>query len=399
MSERVLTFPVENFRKLPNPYQQKDTEKKGDEAYPQMYFAICDVKEIPEDIPMATNPRNQSMNNGVAKKIKASLLNTSELNFYLLNRGMVISADSVHYDNNSGKLSITFSDEEVHGDVDGGHTYKAILEKRKELEPGQQFVKLEILTGVEDIFQALAAARNTSTQVQDKSIAELEHRFDLIKDIIKNEPFNNNVYFRENDKGDIDVADIISMLTLFNLEKYPDINSFPVIAYSGRKKCIDYYIEAHKKSEENPVANPYYRMRNIMIDIFKLYDMLESNIGAYYKQKNASGRYGSVKGVSVPKGDATFKSKYYKTEMDYLSPTGFLYPILGAFRALVKDDGVEYSWKCDPFKIMEKVGPELVETTVERSRTLGNNAQAVGKDVGNWKTLYMTIALEMLSIN
>lgn len=399
MSERVLTFPVENFRKLPNPYQQKDTEKKGDEAYPQMYFAICDVKEIPEDIPMATNPRNQSMNNGVAKKIKASLLNTSEPNFYLLNRGMVISADSVHYDNNSGKLSITFSDEEVHGDVDGGHTYKAILEKRKELEPGQQFVKLEILTGVEDIFQALAAARNTSTQVQDKSIAELEHRFDLIKEIIKNEPFNNNVYFRENDKGDIDVADIISMLTLFNLEKYPDINSFPVIAYSGRKKCIDYYIEAHKSSEENPVANPYYRMRNIMIDIFKLYDMLESNIGSYYKKKNASGRYGSVKGVSVPKGDATFKSKYYKTEMDYLSPTGFLYPILGAFRALVKDDGVEYSWKCDPFKIMEKVGPELVETTVERSRTLGNNAQAVGKDVGNWKTLYMTIALEMLNIN
>lgn len=402
MSERVLTFPVENFRKLPNPYQQKDTEKKGDEAYPQMYFAICDVKEIPEDIPMATNPRNQSMNNGVAKKIKASLLNTSEPNFYLLNRGMVISADSVHYDNNSGKLSITFSDEEVHGDVDGGHTYKAILEKRKELEPGQQFVKLEILTGVEDIFQALAAARNTSTQVQDKSIAELEHRFDLIKDIIKSEPFNNNVYFRENDKGDIDVADIISMLTLFNLEKYPDINSFPVIAYSGRKKCIDYYIEAHKNSEENPVVNPYYRMRNIMIDIFKLYDMLESNIGAYYKQKNASGRYGSVKGVSVPKNDSKskpklFKSKYYRNDMEYLSPTGFLYPILGAFRALIKDDGVEYSWKCDPFKIMEKVGPDLVETTVERSRTLGNNAQAVGKDVGNWKTLYMTIALELLN--
>ena len=240
MSERVLTFPVENFRKLPNPYQQRDEEKKSDDAYPQMYFAICDVKEIPEDIPMATNPRNQSMNNGVAKKIKASLVNTSEPFFYLLNRGLVISAASVHYDNNSGKLSITFSDEEVHGDVDGGHTYKAILEKRKELDKGQQFVKLEILTGVEDIFQSLAAARNTSTQVQDKSIAELENRFDFIKETIKNEAFCNDVYFRENDKGDIDVADIISMLTLFNLEKYPDINAFPVISYSSKKKFIDY---------------------------------------------------------------------------------------------------------------------------------------------------------------
>ena len=398
MSERVLTFPVENFRKLPNPYQQRDEEKKSDDAYPQMYFAICDVKEIPEDIPMATNPRNQSMNNGVAKKIKASLVNTSEPFFYLLNRGLVISAASVHYDNNSGKLSIKFSDEEVHGDVDGGHTYKAILEKRKELDKGQQFVKLEILTGVEDIFQSLAAARNTSTQVQDKSIAELENRFDFIKETIKNEAFCNDVYFRENDKGDIDVADIISMLTLFNLEKYPDINAFPVISYSSKKKCIDYYIDAHKNNEDNPNANPYFRMKNIMIDIFKLYDLLEVNIGNYYKEKNSSGRYGSIKGVSCPKDNTKkFKSKFYKNEMDYLSPTGFLYPILGAFRALVKDDGVEYSWKKDPFKIMEKVAPSLVETTIERHRSLGNNAQLVGKDVGNWKTLYMTIALEMLN--
>ena len=285
MSEKLLTFRVENFRKLPNPYQQRAPEKKGDDSYPQMYFAICDVKELPDDIPMATNPRNQAMNTGVAKKIKASLLNTSEPNFYLLNRGMVISADTVHYDNNSGNLRISFSDEDVHGDVDGGHTYKAILEKRNNIEHGQQYVKLEILTGVEDIFQSLAAARTTSTQVQDKSIAELENRFDFIKETIKNEVFSNNVYFRENDRGEIDVADIISMLTIFNLEKYPDINSFPVIAYSSKKKCIDYYIDAHKSNEDNPNANPYYRMRHIMIDIFKLYDFLEVNIGSYYKKK------------------------------------------------------------------------------------------------------------------
>lgn len=396
MSEKILTFKVESFRKLPNPYQQKDIDKKTDDAYPQMYFAICDVKEVPDNIPMATNPRNQAMNTAVAKKIKASLLNTSESIFYLLNRGIVISAASVHYDNNSGNLNIVFTDEDVHGDVDGGHTYKAILQKKEYLERGQQFVKLEILTGVEDVFQALAAARNTSTQVQDKSIAELEDRFDIIKETIKSEKFSKDVYFRENDRGDIDVADIISLLTLFNLDKYADINTFPVIAYSGKKKCIDYYITAHKEHGETS-ANPYYRMKNIMLDIFKLYDKLEVNIGNFYKEKNSSGRYGSVKGVVVPKADIKFKSKFYKTEMDYQSPTGFLYPILGAFRALVKDDGAEYTWKKNPFAILDKVGADLVETTVERSRTLGNNAQAVGKDTGNWKTLYMTIALEMLN--
>ena len=272
--EKFLTFKVESFRKIPNPYQQKDLEKKRDQDYPQMYFAICDVKNLPDDIPMATNPRNQAMGTSVAKKIKQTLLNTSDPVFYLLNRGMVISANSVHYDNNSGNLSISFKDYDLHGDVDGGHTYKAILEKRDMLNFNDQYVKLEILTGIEDIFQSLAAARNTSTQVQDKSIAELEDRFDMIKDTIKNEPFSSKVYFRENDKGDIDVADIISILTLFNIDRYSDMNSFPIVAYSGKKKCIDYYIEAHKSYGETK-DNPYYKMRSIMIDIFKLYDMLE----------------------------------------------------------------------------------------------------------------------------
>lgn len=396
MSEKVLEFKVESFRKLPNPYQQKDTEKKSDDDYPQMYFAVCDVKDLPDNIPMSTNPRDQSMNTAVAKKIKASLINASEPNFYLLNRGIVLSAKHVHYDNNSGKLKITFFDEDVHGNVDGGHTYKAILEKRNELEYGEQFIKLEILTGVEDIFQSLAAARNTSTQVQDKSIAELEQRFNLIKDTIKDEPFSGDVYFKENAEGDIDVADIISLLTMFNLDKFPDMSSFPIISYSGKKKCIDYYIETHKtKGETN--ANPYYRMKNIMLDIFKLYDMLEVNIGSYYKQKNVSGRYGSFKCVAVPKEGNVFKSKFYKNEMDYMSPTGFLYPILGAFRALVKDNGIVYTWKKDPIEIMKKIAPDLVETTIERSRTYQGNPQSVGKDVGNWKTLYMTIALEIMN--
>lgn len=42
------------------------------------------------------------------------------------------------------------------------------------------------------------------------------------------------------------------------------------------------------------------------------------------------------------------------------------------------------------------LGAELVDTTVERSRTLGNNPQSVGKDTGNWNTLYMTLKLRLL---
>ena len=110
-----------------------------------------------------------------------------------------------------------------------------ILDNREELEFEQQYVKLEILTGVEGIFEDLAAARNTSTQVQDKSIANLRDYFELIKRAISAEPFKDRVYFMENDDGDIDVGDILAILNLFNIDAYQDMDSFPVTSFSSRK--------------------------------------------------------------------------------------------------------------------------------------------------------------------
>ena len=98
-------------------------------------------------------------------------------------------------------------------------------------------MKLEILTGVENIFQNLAAARNTSVQVQDKSIAELEKRFEIIKDAIGSEAFSKRVYFKENDSGDIDVADLLAILNMFNIHKYPGKENFPVVSYSAKKNA------------------------------------------------------------------------------------------------------------------------------------------------------------------
>lgn len=392
--QKILTFKVASFRKIPNPYTNllDSVEKES-----HMYIAVCDVLDIPADFPMETNPREQKLTTNVAKKIKESLINPQEYNFYLLNRGLLLSAKEVTYNNYSNEITINFEDFDVHGNVDGGHTYRTILENREQLNPGEQFVKIEILTGVENIFQNLAAARNTSTQVEDKSIAELEDRFEIIKNTIASESFASRVYFKENDKGDIDVTDILSILNMFNIDRYSNMDIFPITSYSGKKKCIDYYIKAHKDFGDT-LANPYVKMRNIMVDIFSLYDKIESNMSFYYKQKNATGRYGSIKGTTVARNGKQLYSKFYQNEMEVGSPTGFIYPILGAFRALVqKNEYGEYYWSANPFKILDAIGCDLVETTIERSRTLGNNPQSVGKDNGNWKTLYMTVLLNSLN--
>ncbi len=389
MNTKELEIKVDSFRKIPNPY------KEGPSSSSQMYAAICDVKEIPEELLswMETNPRKQNIRSGVAKKIKASLMEGKD--FHLLNRGILLSAQDVTYNNYDNRMKLVFSDPEYHGNVDGGHTLRVILDNRDELDPGQQYVKLEILTGVQGIFEDLAAARNTSTQVQDKSIANLRDYFDLIKKVIAEEDFKDRVYFMENDDGDIDVGDILAILNLFNIDAYHEMESFPVVSFSSRKKCIDNYINQYESQKDSP-ENPYVKMKPIMIDIFKLYDFLESKMFDFYRAKNPSGKYGAVSGVITPKDSKKLKTKFYAKDLSHGSPNGFIFPILGSLRALLEEKDGVFSWCCNPFEILEKVGPELVCTTVDRSRTLGNNPAQVGKDTGNWQTLYMRVKFEAM---
>lgn len=83
--------------------------------------------------------------------------------------------------------------------------------------------------------------------------------------------------------------------------------------------------------------------------------------------------------------------------MPYISPNGFLIPILGAFRALVyEDENGLYAWRKDPFRILDNVGSTLVNTTVDMSRQLGNNPNAVGKSQNLWMTLFMCVKMQIM---
>ncbi len=397
---QTIKFKVESFKKIPNPYIfEKEIPTL---TAPAMYIAIANVNEIPDNFPMTTNPREQNLNTKVSKKIKESLLGP-ENDFYLLNRGLLLSANSTSFSPYSKELSIVFTDLSTHGNVDGGHTYKTILENRDLLDPkSNQFIKIEILTGVEDFFQDLAEARNTSTQVKTTSLGDLKNKFSLLKKSFEHEPFKDNISYHENQDGDIPITEILAILNMFNIDRYPISNekSFPIISYSANKKCLDNYFESYDASIGNPnIINPYKKMLPIITDILKLYDKLETNIGKYYKESTPNGKYGLVKGVVVinQKAKNKKKSKFYAYNLDYLTAKGLIYPVLGAFRALIFEKDNQYKWFCDPFKMMDIIGPSLVNSVIDRSRTSGNNPNAVGKDAQQWKTLFQTVLIKKLT--
>jgi hypothetical protein len=92
-----------------------------------------------------------------------------------------------------------------------------------------------------------------------------------------------------------------------------------------------------------------------------------------------------------------YKSKFYEHDMDYSTPNGFIYPILGAFRALVRENNGKYEWITEPISVLNELGSDLVASTIQMSRDLGNNPNATGKNSNLWQTLFMQVKMKTMT--
>jgi hypothetical protein len=391
MSQTKFTFTVESLRKFADP------NKPGRARH----FAVCDTKYLPKNFPMETNPREQNLNSKVAKKIRESFLGeeTGPI-FHLLNRGLLISAEGVQYDNQTDEMTIAMSDPGTHGIVDGGHTYKIVTSEDGSL-PEPRFVTLEVVTGIEDIFEKVAGARNTSVQVKEKSLAELEGRLEIVKNLIRSLPFENDVAYRENEDKPIDVQEVIAVLTIFHNELHLRAKDgggkemvHPVFAYSGKGRTLQVYLGNETS---------YEKLAPIAEKVFKLHDRVKRTFPKFMQELGA--RPGARKEFGYRKGKLHWPLYYspkQNGEVEKMAveiPAGFVYPVLGAMRFLVEEgsDG-KYQWKADPLKLWDnELGKKLVELSMAASDELGRNPMAVGKSSRHWEGLYNYVAATYLA--
>lgn len=384
MAVRKTMYVKENsFRKLDDPFS--DESKK--------YVFYVKVRDVPEGIPMATNPRDQNLDSGVAQAINESL-ESNDGYFHLKNRGIVLSAKSCTYNNKTKEVTINFTDDALHGNIDGGHTYKIVCEHRNaDLD---QYVQFEVMTGVEDIIERLAEARNTSIQVDRKSMAELQKHFDPIKEGLEGMPFFERIAFKQNQQAFddetnkklkmIDAREVVAIINMFNIEKFDDVNH-PTKAYSSKAKMLDLYLE-------DPES--YRKYVNIMPDIFDLYDAIEMEFATSYNE--GGGKYGRKKYSGYKKDKVIGMSKFGLNDIIYRIPDGLIYPTVAAFRSLVVYNKTteKYEWKnqVDPIEIWNKCKVNMTSQIMSFASAIGDNPNAVGKDSNIWNLAYMTVMLQ-----
>lgn len=382
MIKQTMKVKDNSFRRLDDPFVNGKSKK---------YVFYVHIDEVPEGIPMATNPRDQKLTSNVAKAITDSLVSNDGY-FHLKNRGIVLSAHSVHHNSRSGVVEINFKNDSLHGNIDGGHTYKIVCDHQN--EGIDQYVPFEVITGVEDIIENLAESRNTSVQVDEKSMAELAEKFEPIKEALEGMPFFDRIAFKQNqtsidDNGKsermIDAREIVAIVNMFNID-YFSASNHPIQAYSSKAKMLEMYLKD---------PDSYRKYVNILPDIFDLYDAIEIGFADSY---NATGaRYGRKKYSGYKDGKIVAKSKFCQAELQYKIPDGIIYPVIAAFRSLVETDDKtnKLVWKnnTSPLIVWEKVKTELASKIMNFANSIGDNPNAVGKDSNIWDLTYMTVML------
>lgn len=387
-----FTFPVVSFRQIETPFQKQGYRN---------YLTVVDIRQLPDlNAWRKINERDPKLTGAVPKAIRNSVHDNPEL-FVFLNRGVVLSVESVSFNNQTGELTLTLRDPNLHGLLDGGHTYNILLEERETLEE-PQYVKLEVLEGFkQEEIPSLVDARNTSNQVRDQSLMNLQGEFDKLKKAITGQSYASSIAYKEHELLDdgnakpIDVREVVAILTCFDRANF-DARVHPINAYRSKAACLEHF-KQHKSD--------YEKIYPLAPDILELYDCIQVHLPDLYNNVRgksgevAGGKFGKLTGVTTYDGKRRAQLLFIGMESKYGVPAGFVYPVLGAFRALLEEKGGRYIWgkEVDPIQLLQGQLGETLADTIGNFALDARNPSKTGKSPLVWQACYQAAQVTYLS--
>ncbi|MFH1207144.1 MAG: AIPR family protein [Patescibacteria group bacterium] len=386
----LLKLPVISFRRITNP---SDSDGKA------CYIAVVNVKDVPESLEdwRGLNPRDPNINSGVAHKIMKTLQD-NPASFFFRNRGITIMAVDTRFDNKTNLLEMEMVDKQKHGLLDGGHTFRVIREfvenlPKSELTDFEAFVKIEIIVGITDLEEAVSIveALNTSTQVREQSLLELSGSFESIKKVLADKPYANRIAYKEYElledgsKKDIDIKELLSYLICFDIGSY-DQSTHPIGAYSTKTAVVTHFKDHEKEMK---------KLIPLLPKILELRDAIYCGLPEAYNAQG--GKFGHLTGVIEVTNRRMGKTPlvFVGGDSNYRIPSGFIYPVLAAFRNLVACNSENCSWKTDPIRFFQELKESLAVLVGTQAKEL-RNPNKLGKDAGTWTQCYQAVRIAVL---
>jgi hypothetical protein len=385
MKPTTFSIPVFSVRRIETPYERARGYRN--------YVAVVDASHLPDLSDWREiNVRDPKSRGRVPNAIR-NTFNEKCDEFFFMNRGLVIAAEKVDFKDGGGekRIDLIMRDPAIHGLLDGGHTYRVVTESAEVLPSHEppRYLRMEIITGFDrETISDVVEARNTSNQVRDESLANLREEFEPLKEVLRSEPYFEQIAWSEYEElatgkaKPIDVRDIISYLITFDTTSFNSTTQ-PLIAYKDKRACLRHF-QQHKQHLR--------KLYPLTPDILKLWDEIHEKWASWYpegreEEAGIHGRFLKLTAV-VPNAPETL---FFKgTTAKYRMPEAYKYPILSAVRAAIKVQNRGARWSTDPFQLLQETGPQLT-TVVGNTVRATNNPNKVGKDVGTWSSCYLVV--------
>ena len=359
------------------------------------------MRALPANIPTDVNPRTPNMGTPTARKL-LDAVSDPDTSFEIRNSGIVIVAKNVKSNPANGTVDIDFGgDPSRYGILDGGHTYKAILERRDSIPADiDKFVKLEVLVGEDLDVAALSDARNTTVQVSDIALSNLGERFEFIKNAIADQSYSGNIAYKDNDnEKPTPVSELLKLMYAFNIDRFADASMVPVAAYSGKttvfrdfqREWDEHHANVNKNGKEVEApseSNVYLQLAPMLPDFVKLYERIQEDMPRRLEQYRKEHRKKAVALPDTGKRGGNAKTLFTRQPIDYDVPAGYIMPIFGAFRALLeRKSATGIVWVSDPLEMWDHIGADLVRNTLDTA----DNPRAAGKMKTLWQANYRIV--------
>lgn len=370
----------------------------------EKHYFLVRAGDLPDGIRTDANARDpKGLNRRVYREVQESLMGRDSVvtgTFDLMNKGIVCLANSVkRIDDNNYEIAIR----DGQGIVDGGHTYKIICDAQANPElPESQFVEFQVRTGVDaDLVTDIARGLNTGIQVKDHSIANLDGKYNWIKDELRHEPYVDRIAWSESDDGDYDVRDLICIMEALNVIDFPnDGGTHPVQAYEKWSGPTEKFSKDYDR-HNGETSSTYQRLRPLLRDALILFDRIRHDFRDVYNAAGL-GTAGKLDIIEERRGKGHFDFPFAGLRpQQYRLTKGALYPIFAAFRNKVEIDPKTNNarWVGSFGSVLElwtEVASEIAAQTKQATKDYGHKPDVIGKNRGHWTNMHQTVELHML---
>jgi len=426
----------------------------------QKTIGFLDAKnmyKIIDNLDLSANPREAR-----GSKVTSSIIETLETSpelFIYKSKGILLSTSNCETLERK-RFRLSFDYNNLEGLLDGGHNTFAIgkylitcidekignnvtkwenlkenwdlvknkilhsLESETDLSINDFLVPIEIISPLknkEDFFSdnifEISAARNNNAELTLATKANHEGHFDALKPKLDPE-LVNHIEWKAHTGGRIKVQDVValSLIPIMFLQRENKLPSdlpkiSPVLLYSSKTKCVDYFVQIMKNEtlvdKEHNIINPLLDSAlDLMKDIPKLFDIFYRDFPKAYNKH--SSRFGGISSVKMYSTDQTGdkyiskkpKTKFYNEELElYKYPDGFIYPLIAGLTQLmeIKDDKVV--WITNPQQyIKNNLASDIEKYYISYIKAMDYNPQMVGKTDGSYNAIDGAFELNIMRL-